>query len=465
MGVIQIEFDNTLKKSEIITPLLSSSKAEYNDNYNSSYTDKAQTSVLGIKMPLIMINSTVIDIDSVKYFNLKSEGILPELILTVEDRYELINNVDKPSHDNEVRIQILPRFDNTYKKIDLTFYIASINVTGSLIKMVCTYKSPKLLSAQFKTFGEIDSYTFFKDNAIATELGFATNVAGTNDKRYIYCDNKSLYEIMNTEIQHSNSTDHILDWWIDLWDNINLVDIKERYNAIDSDDELSIWVAPQVNDISIDTDYKPILTTAFINNMPTNNASELFYETYSIVNKSGANVSRGSDKIYSIYEDANEEYSDFLVQDGDVHSDIFTKYEYIGEAIGDYNYLLSKCLRSAYLQKINSEQVKVTMKNPLIALMRGHKVNMLRYINNDMIENKLRSLEDFNAIDRNIQSNIPLNDYEITSDSTSGKYVLDKTVSGQYLITGVNIVYSNFNWEYILTLIRPSDSKQNIINS
>lgn len=464
MSIVQIEFDNTLKKTEIVTPLLSSSKAEFNENYNSAYTDKAQTATIGIKTPLIAINSTVIDIDSIKYFNLKSEGRLPELVLTVEDKYELINNIDKPSHDNEVRIQILPRFDGTYKKIDLTFYIASIHITGTLIKLSCTYKSSNMMSSQFKTYGEIDSYEFFKENAIATNLGFATNIASSNDKRYIYCDNRSLYDLMNSEIQYSNSTDHILDWWVDLWDNINLVDMKERYNAIDSNDDLLIWVAGQTEDISVDMEYSPIHVPAIINNLPTNGASELFYKSYTTVNNSGVQVSKGSDKVYSIYDNSNEEYSDFLIQDGDVHADVFTKYEYIGESYGSYNYLLSKSMRSAYLQKMNSEQIKVTMTSPLLALMRGHKVNVLRYINNDMLENKTKVLEDNGAINRDIQSNIPLNDYEIQSDSCSGKYILDKSVSGQYLITGVNILYSNNTWDYILTLVRPADSKQSIIN-
>jgi hypothetical protein len=76
----------------------------------------------------------------------------------------------------------------------------------------------------------------------------------------------------------------------------------------------------------------------------------------------------------------------------------------------------------------------------------------------------MKSLEKQGAIDRNVESNIPLNDYEIKSDSGSGKFILDKTVSGQYLITGVSIVYSNNKWDYILTLVRPSSSKPNIIN-
>ena len=47
---------------------------------------------------------------------------------------------------------------------------------------------------------------------------------------------------------------------------------------------------------------------------------------------------------------------DYMVQDGDIKHDIFTKYEYLGENYGDYNYMLAKYLRNVYLQKINSEK-------------------------------------------------------------------------------------------------------------
>ena len=101
MSVITIEFDNTLTKSEIILPLLSSSVEEAGEEYSNDMTDTAQTSVFGIKVPLIMINSVVIDFDAVQQFVLKSEGAVPELSMIVEDRYKLIENIDKPRHDND----------------------------------------------------------------------------------------------------------------------------------------------------------------------------------------------------------------------------------------------------------------------------------------------------------------------------------------------------------------------------
>ena len=71
MSVIKVEYDHNLTKSEIVVPLLSTSAAESGDEYVNDQTDKAQTKVFGIQVPLIMINNTVIDFDAVEYFCLK----------------------------------------------------------------------------------------------------------------------------------------------------------------------------------------------------------------------------------------------------------------------------------------------------------------------------------------------------------------------------------------------------------
>jgi hypothetical protein len=100
--------------------------------------------------------------------------------------------------------------------------------------------------------------------------------------------------------------------------------------------------------------------------------------------------------------------------------------------------------------------------------MRGHKVNFIHYINDDKIENRLKSLESQGIINRNVESNISLSDYELQNDDKEyvydGKFVVDRTVSGQYLITGINIIYANNKWEYTLTLTKPASTKPNIIN-
>lgn len=464
MSQILLEFDNTLTKSDIVVPLLSSSKAESGDTaIDSSMTEKSQTAVFGIQVPLICINNVVIDFDAIKYFSLKSEGPLPELVLTVEDRFEFTNNIDRPGVDNEVRVQIIPRHDNTYKKINLTFFITSVRVIGKLISMTCMYKLSSLTSTQFEAFGEIDTYSAFKEIAKRTGLGFATNISNTGDERYIYSDNKSFLELMNDEIQQSGVDSHILEYWIDFWDNINLVDIQERYKTIDSDEDISVWCAGQIHETNSDVEVSVYKTPAVITNLPSQSNSELFAKQYEILTNPGGNIANGTDRVFTTYE-THGETKDFLVQDGDVKNDVFIKYEYLGETYGSYNKLIARAIRKGFIQKITSEKIQLTLTTPMLGLMRGHRVNFIRYTNSDMIENKMSNLEAAGVIDRTIESNISLTEYDIIEDSGSGRFVLDRATSGQYLIYGVNIVY-NENWNYVLTLIRDPFGLTNIKNS
>jgi hypothetical protein len=470
MGIIALEFDNTLKQSDIIVPLVSSSKNEAGEDYNDTgHTDVAQTSVFGVLMPLIMINNTVIDFDSVQYFSLKSTGRTPELMITVDDKYELINNIDKIGQDNEVRVQILPKFDNAYKKINLTFYITNTNVMGSQIQLTAVYKVPALMSSEFKSYGSINTYNLFKTIATETELGFASNIVDSLDSRYIYCNNMNRLSLMENEIQYSAAPDTILDWWIDLWNNINLADIRERYEAVDPDDDIKVWIGNNTNNVTADVEIIPEEITAVLTDLPGMRTSELFVKKYENIVMPGGQVSEGSDKVYSIYNDAGNDCLEYLVQDGDIKNDIITTFEYVGEFMGEYNYMLSKNLRTGFFQKMNSEIVNVTLKTPLLGLMRGHKVNFVHYVNDSKIENKMKSLEDEGLIDRNVESNVPLSEYELeeddSDDANDGKFKVDKTVSGQYLITGVDISYSNMEWDYKLTLAKSAATKPNLINN
>jgi hypothetical protein len=81
-----------------------------------------------------------------------------------------------------------------------------------------------------------------------------------------------------------------------------------------------------------------------------------------------------------------------------------------------------------------------------------------------MIENQKEGLIETNTINKNIQTHIPIEDSNIEEKSNDGQYVLDKNLSGQYLITGCNMKYYNNQWHYLVTLNRPISNKSQILN-
>lgn len=471
-----IEFDNDLKKSEIRIPIRYNQKEDIESGSGGNKTNIDPTKVYGIVSPLIMINSTVIDFNNIISFELKSIGVLPTLSMTVSDSNRLISNIDKPGIDNEVRVEILPPFDNVYKKINLTFFISSISVNDNIINLQCTYKVPKLYESCLKSFGYISTYELFRNVAIDTKLGFMTNIINNDDKRYIYSPNMTYLDLLENEISRSDSHLHVFDYWIDVFDNLNFVDIKERYNSVDNDDDMKIYISSQRYDVGLDINdlnsNKPVLMPAVISNHPGFNSNELYVKDYKIKVNSGQNVLNGTDVVYTTFNDMVNEHADYFIQNGDVKRDKFFKLSYLGEVFGDYNYLLAKPIREAFIKKINSEVITVTLPAPSLGLIRGGKVNFIRYVNDDIIKGKIKSLEDTEVngvklVDKaNATSNITLDDYELNDSEESDNYKLDRNISGQYLIIGVELKYSGLTskrgWEYKLNLVKPKSNS--IIN-
>ena len=344
-------------------------------------------------------------------------------------------------------------------------YRRSISFVETALRSLSNiYKLPKLTASKYKSFGEINTYDLFSEIAKDTKLGLATNIeANDSDKRFVYCDYKSYLDIMDYEITHAGYDLQICDYWIDFWNNINLVDIYERYNAIDPDDQLKIWVSGQNKEITEGNKPVPIQIHAILNNHPGLQNTELYIQKYERVNKTGQQSSNGTDRVYSSFNMNNNEYQDYLIQDGDVKEDIFTKFEYVGECYGETDYFLTERKRKDLLQKIAIETIEVTLKTPLLALMRGHKINMTWYINDSKYDNKQENLKEDGVI-QDVETTVQTDQStETISNPDNGHFVEDKSVCGQYLITSCDMKYSNNEWNYILTLSRPASHKPQII--
>jgi hypothetical protein len=63
------------------------------------------------------------------------------------------------------------------------------------------------------------------------------------------------------------------------------------------------------------------------------------------------------------------------------------------------------------------------------------------------------------------ESNISLNSStEEESINTAGEFIVDDSISGQYLVTKSIIKWSDKKWNYVLTLSRPTSDKPKLIN-
>jgi hypothetical protein len=127
---------------------------------------------------------------------------------------------------------------------------------GTKLYISGIYKIPELYCSRLKSYGEITTYDYITQIANDTSLGLASNLSNTEDKRYIYCNNINYVDSIDREIKFGGNESVILDSWIDYWNYINIVDIFERYNSIDSD--LKLWVTKtKIMDVTTTTKNEP----------------------------------------------------------------------------------------------------------------------------------------------------------------------------------------------------------------
>lgn len=453
-GVL-LKFDPTIELPEIKEFLNNPSPEE--DPVNGDDTTMQQTKITGILAPLVKLGNTVIPFSAVGYMTLTDDPY-PKVSMSITDRFDLIKTFDKPTRDNKLQIQIIPTFENAYKKINLTFWIENLSFEGNEIFINAVYNVPGFHDNVLKAYGEVTTYEFCEQIAKDLHLGFASNLDSTDDKRWIYIPNKKVYDALYQECEFGGSERQILTWWIDYWNCLNLVDIYERNNTIDKD--LQMWVLPRrFPEAETGESTEPILMEAVITNNDIYRDFQIFASEYN----DDLRLNKITDKIVETYKINDMEEDNFIIRDGDVNNDLFTKYEYAGENFGDHPYLKQKNCREMWVSKVNNSTIKVTLTQPCLGLMKGHKVNFYWYTVNEFTK-------DTKNVD-NVNSNIPLPSDE-ERDKVSGldgskiddDMIIDKQVSGQYYIVDSKISYEfnggSYNWEHTFTLSRPEDQKE-----
>lgn len=445
MAQITVKYDPTLEIEEIVEPMYAVSQNEMPGAGNSVIQ---QTKVTGIVSPLIKVNNILILWNKVTRFELSSVGFLPELYFTFKDDLGFTKSLDQPGNDNLVLVQILPPFEDAYKKINLRFFIDNVSIKGDKVSISAKYNVSLLYQDKLQSLGKLSTYNYIDKIASECGLGFATNIEGVEDERYIYLRNTNYLNSVNSEIKKSGTEKCILDTWIDFHNYIVLCDIFERYNAID--EELKIWTAPSTV-IDTENNGEPIMAKeedAILSNSVGALNTQLYISDYIVNNEAGKNIRFGTDKVIQSYYIDKYEPTSLLIQDGDVKKDTFVKTIYMGEIFGEYDYFKNEYCRNAFLQKINTNTIEVSLQTPLLGLERGGRVNVMWYDLNELVS----SIKN----EHQIETNIPESPYENKEDN---QFTLNKQVSGQYLIIGTRIQYKGLDngWKYTLILSRPAN--------
>jgi hypothetical protein len=208
---------------------------------------------------------------------------------------------------------------------------------------------------------------------------------------------------------------------------------------------------------------EPVEVDAVITNHPSMNGTPLYVNEYKVYSDTSKNLKDGTDKTVETYSisELNSETTDVL--DGDVHNDIFKKYEYAGEIFGEHNYLVQEALQRSFIQKIKSQYIDIQLVKPQLGLVRGGRVNFNWYECNEFVS---AAMDEQNSSVSTNYSEIDTTDTNSDTEDETGNaadttWVLNKTISGQYYILDSWFKYDNegggMNWRHFLRLCRPAD--------
>lgn len=449
-----VKFDSLIEFPPIVDPLVTPQEDEM-PGVSDGNGDK-QTKMTGIISPLIKLNNTTIAWSNVVSMSL-TDNVVPKISLQINDKLDLQRIYDKPDVDNRLQLQILPPFDNAYKKINLMFNVNSIIFNDGEIYIDGTYNVPGWNNSVMKSFGYISTYEFFENVAHLLKMGYCSNMDKIDDKRWIYIPNTNINNSLISESTFGGNSNILLDYWVDYWNHINLVDIRDRYENIDED--ISVWVQstklPETEGIE---ENPPQKIEAMITNHPAFKMNQLYTNRYQLVSNFSKNIYSGTDKLCEVYNMGSLDTESYLIMDGNVKKNIVLRYNYLGEEFGDVNYLSNSAMRESYMQKMNSQQIRVILQQPCLGLIKGGKVNFYWYETNEFITEELK--EGTN------ETNIPLPDDSENLDARDN-FVKNPELSGQYYITECDFEYENYGnlptWRQVLLLSRKADNIEKLV--
>ena len=456
--MISVKFDPRLVLPSIEVPITREPVSGEDNNYQ----DRQQSKFDGIVAPLIKLNDYTVDPSQIMEMDLSLNNV-PSIYVVISDTAGYFSTMSGPDKDCNIVLQILPRHENTYKKIHLSFRCTQIRIDGIRVIIKGVYSIPNCNWHEtfMKPYGKISSYELFESIANMYQLGFASNISNTDDSRWIYNPNLNVIDFLNKEIQYSGSSrstqhrqdPHVFEWWIDFRNYLHFIDMYQEYNDVipDDSDYMHIWMDSKLNSISSDSIDVPEKTVAMFTNNPVMQLSELFMGS----GYTPESFTTDTDLNYEVFHMETLDNASTLIVDGDVDKNITSKYIYGGEVFGDYDYLTRKACRNIFLSKIYGNVINVPIDAPLLSLHKGYKVNVYWYDANQPFSS---DIQEFN--NNTLDSNIPLPDSIIYQDA---KYIINKTYSGQYTILGERLRYTQGGiWNHTYKLSRPASKIQKI---
>lgn len=222
--------------TQLFPPTISPSKISF-DSKELSKQQKSDFIVGAGTAPLVYYNGIQIEYDTISFFNIYHEGMLPAIDFSFSDRFGIFRGVGFPLDDTTVTVFIYSRTARL-RSIYMEFKITSFEDLGdNQFRIVGLVNVPELFIKKFTTYSNKTSHETLQAIAKECGLGFCSNIDNTKDKMNWINIGQSSVEYMSNIVTNSYSGDNsFLSCYIDYYYNICYVDLEKEIKRDNSND-------------------------------------------------------------------------------------------------------------------------------------------------------------------------------------------------------------------------------------
>jgi len=213
---------------QIVLDELSVDSTQMETDEDTDANTRSNKKVAGREFPVIRIKDFIIDPTDVKMMNIEMDDRIPTISLTIRMKDTSFRSKNMPNDGDIISVFIAPKTD-TLVGIRSDFVIVGSTVPKSNLITL----TGKLFVPSFEaesTFGFVGtSKTVFKETAKKYGLGFAIDdMDDTTDKQLWICPSIRPIRFLNETILHTwKDNTSFFDWWIDLYYNLNFINVNK----------------------------------------------------------------------------------------------------------------------------------------------------------------------------------------------------------------------------------------------
>lgn len=387
--------------------------------------------------PFVYYGSYQIEMHDITYFSLFYKGSMPCFKMSFYDTLNLMKDKAMPLDDSKIKVFLNPR-STQLKEILIQFKITNFTVNERKYTMEGVLDINLLHVLQYKSYPNMTSHKALQQICRDCGIGFNTNIDDTDDEMTWLQTGEITADFIDEIVESSYKSDNsFMVSFIDYYYNFNFIDLaKELDRNVDNDLSITDRSLSEI----VNTTDKESLTNLIITNDESFRETNLFFETYRIINNStGVSLLSGYTNVINYYDTANKDLLVFnidsitskgdktIILKGSPQDEDFFKLNKIVHYIGtldidnshkNYNYSLIQNEKNIFdLEKVGLE---VNMRTPNYSIYKYQKIKV--FLSN-----------------------------QATTPATGIK---NERLSGDWLITDIKYHYSNSKFTQVINLVK-----------